>query len=130
MPANLTATDVVVTADPRYDMDTSPDGRVGGKKITAILAFGANDNSLTYPANGIPMPGPQFFGMNFPVPFRWINFRQPVAASANILFAYDATVRVGAPYGTIRMIVISSGAEVATNAAVAATTLHAEVQGK
>ena len=130
MPANLKASDVVVTADPRYDMDTSPDGRVGGKKITAILAFGANDNSLTYPANGVPLPGPQYFGMNFPVPYRWINIRQAVAAAANILWAYDATVRTGAPYGTLRAIVISSGAEVATNAAVAATTLNVEVQGK
>ena len=127
MAANLTASDVVVTADPRYDMDTSPDGRVGGKKIYASLAFGAGDGSLTYPQYGVPMPGPQYFGMNFPVPFRWINFRQPING---FLYTYDSTVRAGAPYGTIRIIVISSGAEVATNAAVGVTALPVEVAGK
>jgi hypothetical protein len=127
MPANLTANDVVVSADPRYDMDTSPDGRVGSKKIYASLAFGAGDGSKTYPAYGVPMPGPQFFGMNFPVPFRWINVCQPING---FLYTYDATVRIGAPYGTMRIIVISSGAEVATNATVGVTTLPVEVAGK
>jgi hypothetical protein len=129
MPRNLIASDVVVTATPGYDVDTSPDGRVG-RKIFATLVFGAGDASLTYPANGIPLPGPQYFYMNFPVPYRWIDFLTPVGATANILYCYDPTPRTGAPYGTIRMVVISSGAEVATNEAVAVTTLHAKVQGK
>lgn len=128
-PRNLIASDVVVSATPGYDVDTSPDGRIG-KKIYASLAFGAADSSLTYPADGVPLPGPGFFDMNFPVPYRWIDFRQPVGATGNIFYSYDPTPRTLAPYGTIRMIVISTGAEVATNAPVLVTTLGVVVTGK
>ena len=126
MSANLTASDVIVSATPGYDVDTSPDGRIG-KHIYASLAFGAGDNSLTYPAYGVPLPDPGKFGMNLPVPYRWVDFRYPVNG---FLYTYDATPRTGAPYGTIRIIVASNGVEVATNAAVGVTDLAVRVTGK
>ena len=128
MPANLVAADVVVTIDSAHDVDIIPGGM--GRHAYASLTFGAADNSLTYPANGIPLPAPDYFGMNFPVPYRWIDIRQPVAAAANIIWSYDGTVRTGAPYGTLRGFVASTGAEIATNAAVAVTTLPVRVTGK
>ena len=128
MPANLVATDIVVTVDPAHDVDIIPCGM--GRHVYAILAFGAADNSLTYPANGIPMPAPGKFDMNFLVPYKWVAFMQPIAASANGVWSYDPTVRTGAPYGTLRRFIASTGAEVATNAAVAVTTLKVRVTGK
>lgn len=128
MAANLVATDVDVTTDPAHDVDIIPCGM--GRHVYASLAFGADDDSLTYPANGVPMPAPVYFGMNFPVPYKWVAFMQPVEASANIFWSYDPTVRTGAPYGTLRGIVISSGAEIATNAAVGVTALPVRVTGR
>ena len=128
MPANLVATDVAVTVDWAHDVDIIHSGM--GRHVYASLAFGAGDGSLTYPANGVPMPAPGEFDMNFLVPYRWVAIRQQVEAAANILWSYDATVRTGAPYGTLRGIVISSGAEIATNAAVGVTTFPVRVTGK
>lgn len=128
MPANLIATDVVVITDPAHDVDIIPCGM--GRHVYASLAFGAGDGSKTYPANGIPMPGPGNFDMNFPVPYKWVTCMPPVVATANILWSYDRTVRIGAPYGTLRGVVISSGAEITTNAAVGATILPVRVTGK
>ena len=120
--ADLAATDITVTITPGYDLDTSPDGRIG-KRAYATLAFG--DGALTYPTNGIPLPAPGKFGMNMLVPYRWINIRQPVSDAG---WTYDATVRTGAPYGTLRAVVLSTGVEMA--GAVAATSLAVEVTGK
>lgn len=128
MPANLVATNVVVTVDLAHDVDIIHSGM--GRHVYASLAFGAADGSLTYPANGVPMPAPEFFDMNFLVPYKWVAFMQPVGASANFSWSYDPTVRTGAPYGTLRGAVISSGAEVATNAAIGVTTLPVRVTGK
>ena len=128
MPANLVATDVAVTVDWAHDVDIIHSGM--GRHVYASLAFGAGDGSLTYPAYGVPMPEPGKFDMNMPVPYKWMDIMQPVAASANSAWQYDKTVRTGAPYGTLRGIVISSGAEIATNAAVGVTTLPVRVTGK
>ena len=128
MPANLVAANVVITTNPAHDVDIIPCGM--GRHVYALLSFGAGDGSLTYPANGIPMPAPGQFDMNFSVPYKWVAIMQPVGASANILWGYDPTVRIGAPYGTLRGIVISTGAEIATNAAVGVTALPVRVTGK
>lgn len=127
MPANLVAANVAVTVDPAHDVDIMYSGL--GRHVYATLVFGAGDASLTYPAYGVPLPEPGKFGMNFPVPYKWVAIRQSVSA-AGIFWEYDATVRTGAPYGTLRGIVVSSGAEIATNAAVAVTTLPVRVTGK
>lgn len=119
---DLTAANITVTITPGYDLDTSPDGRIG-KRAYATLAFG--DAALTYPTNGIPMPAPGAFGMNLLVPYRWVDIRQP---AANAIWTYDATVRSGAPYGTLRAIIPTTGNEM--TGAVAATSLAVEVTGK
>ena len=129
MSANLTADDVAVTVDIAQDISVEAGGRAGENKVYAVLAFGKDNGDLTYPANGVPLPEPGFFAMNRKVPLKWMNLRQQVLASANTLWVYDDTVRTGAPYGTLRGVVISSGAELATNATVVATTLGAEVLG-
>ncbi len=122
---DLQASDITVSMDPGYDVDTAPDGRVG-MIAYATLAFG--DGSKTYPAGGIPMPGPGYFYKNRPVPYRWVDFRKPVLATANLDYRYDPTVTANAPYGAIRIIILSTGAELG-HVAVAATTLGAKVQG-
>lgn len=124
MPADLTAADITVTVDPAKDIDTSPSGMVGDKWVYPTLAFG--DGAKTYPTYGVPLPSPDYFKMNFPVPYRWMNIQQPVNG---YLYTYDPTVRTGAPYGTIRIIVISTGAELG-HVAVAAVSLNVEVLGK
>ena len=128
MPANLVAADVVVTTDPAHDVDIIPCGM--GRHVYALLTFGAEDGSKTYPIDGVPMPAPGVFGMNFPVPYKWVASMPPVGASANLSWGYDPTPRTGAPYGTLRGIVISTGAEIATNAAVGVTALPVRVTGK
>ena len=106
--ADLTASNITVNMTSGYDKDTSPDGRVG-EIAYATMTFG--NGVLTYPANGIPMPAPGQFGKNRLVPYRWVDFRKPVLATVNLDYRYDPTVRTGAPYGTLRIIVLSTGAE-------------------
>ncbi len=75
--ADLQAADVKVGMVSGYDVDTAPDGRVG-EIAYATLTFG--DGSKTYPANGIPMPGPGYFNKNRNVPYRWVEFEPPILA--------------------------------------------------
>jgi hypothetical protein len=118
--ADLTASDITVTVDPGFDIDTSPDK---WKRAYATLSFG--DGVLTYPTYGVPMPAPGAFGMNFKVPYKWVNIRQNIGATQ---WAYDETARTGAPYGTLRNYNTSTGAE--TSGALGATGLDIEVTGK
>ena len=123
--ADLAASNITVAMIPGYDVDTAPDGRVG-QIAYATLTFG--NGVLTYPAGGIPMPAPGKFNKNRLVPYRWVDFRKPIAATANVDYRYDPTVTPNAPYGAIRIIILSTGAELG-HVAVAATILGAKVQG-
>lgn len=118
--ADLTASDITVSIDPGFDIDTSPDK---WKRAYATLSFG--DGVLTYPTYGVPMPAPGAFGMNFKVPYTWVNIRQTLGVNR---WTYDATVRTGAPYGTLRACDTSTGVEL--SGALAATGMSIEVLGK
>lgn len=122
--ADLAASDITVTIDRNTDIEGTVQGRVGSHWAFANLAFG--DASLTYPTNGIPMPPPEKFMMNFLVPYKWVEV-PPVAGSA-ILWTYDKTARTGAPYGTLRGTNTTTGSEI--SGAVAATSLNVKVLGK
>lgn len=117
--ADLTASDITVTIDSGFDIDTSPDK---WKRAYALLEFG--DSALTYPTYGIPMPAPGAFGMNFKVPYKWVDIRQPLDGN---MWVYDGTARTGAPYGTLRAAVLSTGAELAAPPAL--TQLYVEITG-
>lgn len=118
--ADLTAANITVTISAGFDIDTSPDK---WKRAYATLSFG--DGVLTYPTNGIPMPAPGAFGMNFLTPYKWVNIRHNIGVN---LWTYDETARTGAPYGTLRANDTSTGVEM--SGAVAATGLDIEVVGK
>ncbi|MFA5381973.1 MAG: hypothetical protein WC356_02320 [Candidatus Micrarchaeia archaeon] len=100
MPRALIASDVVVACTPS-DINIFENGF--GREAYASLTFGAGDGSLTYPTNGVPAPAPGNFGMNMPVPYRWMDIRQP---GDGYDYRYDSTARAAdpvAPYGTIRI---------------------------
>lgn len=114
--SDLTQTDVVVSqgAD-----DEDYTGQRYNRMMPSIT-FG--NASLTYPTNGIPLPDIAKFRLKFLI--KRLYFQQPVGSYE---YVYDPTVRVGAPYGTIRIYARANGAEF--SGAVAATTLLLDITG-
>ena len=121
--ADLAATDVTVTVNVPHDIEKTFSGFMGDKWTKAQLSFG--DGVKTYPAGGIPLPSPGYFKMNSQGPYPWMDIRQQVGLYE---FVYNHTPTTNAPYGTIQMIVRSTGVELG-HVAVPATNLYVRAVG-
>ncbi|CAO0823785.1 hypothetical protein DFAR_3900011 [Desulfarculales bacterium] len=117
--ADIVQADVVVT-------QTNDDEDYTGQRTNIMrpsIAFG--NASLTYPTYGIPLPDLSKFRLKSHI--KRLRIQEPIDA---YIYRYDPTVRAAnpvAPYGTIRMIVISSGAEF--SGAIPVTVLPLEIVG-
>jgi hypothetical protein len=118
MSANLTAANVAVALDLR-DMDYSAQALT---KSYPTITFGAADSSLTYPANGVPLPDMKLFGMK-----KFIKRLRIDSPPDGYKYAYDKA------HSTIRIFQCAASAapmvELATNAPVLVTNLDLEVLG-
>lgn len=104
--ADIVQANVVVT-------QTSDDEDYSGQRYNRMfpqIAFG--NGALTYPANGIPLPDISQFRLKRNI--KRLYIQQPPDGYE---YRYDPTVRVGAPYGTIR--IFQGGAVVASTVAAA-----------